>query len=66
MNLSFILLGFVVAAPVAMTGVGGGSLMAAPVLILGMNGAPGVAVGTDLLYTAATRAGALWVYMRER
>lgn len=64
MNFSFTLLGFVVAVLVAMTGVGGGSLMA-PVLILGMHVAPGVAVGTDLLYTAVTRAGALWVYARE-
>ena len=60
----FTLLGFVVAALVAMTGVGGGSLMA-PILILGMHIAPGVAVGTDLLYTALTRAGALWVYARK-
>jgi uncharacterized membrane protein YfcA len=64
MHLSFTLLGFVVAALVAMTGVGGGSLMA-PILILGMHIAPGVAVGTDLLYTALTRAGALWVYARK-
>jgi uncharacterized membrane protein YfcA len=63
-NVSFSVLGFAVAALVAMTGVGGGSLMA-PVLILGMHVAPGVAVGTDLLYTAATRAGALWLYARE-
>lgn len=64
MNFSFTLLGFVVAALVAMTGVGGGSLMA-PILILGMHVAPGVAVGTDLLYTAVTRAGALWIYARQ-
>lgn len=64
MDLSFIFLGFVVAALVAMTGVGGGSVMA-PVLILGMHVTPGVAVGTDLLYTAVTRAGALWAYARQ-
>jgi uncharacterized protein len=63
-SLDFTLLGFVVAALVAMTGVGGGSLMA-PVLILGMHVPPGVAVGTDLLYTAVTRAGALCVYARQ-
>jgi len=63
-NFSFTLLGFVVAALVAMTGVGGGSLMA-PILILGMHVPPGVAVGTDLLYTAVTRAGALWIYARQ-
>src|SRR5512146_424248 len=64
MDLGFTLLGFVVAALVAMTGVGGGSVMV-PVLILGMHVAPGVAVGTDLLYTAVTRAGALWTYARQ-
>src|ERR1700752_3118952 len=64
MSFEFTLLGFVVAALVAMTGVGGGSLLA-PVLILGMHRAPGVAVGTDLFYTAVTRAGALWIYARE-
>jgi uncharacterized membrane protein YfcA len=65
MDFSFILLGFIVAALVAMTGVGGGSIMS-PVLILGMHVAPAVAVGTDLLYTAVTRAGAFWVYARQR
>ena len=64
MNFSFTVLGFVVALLVAMTGVGGGSLMA-PVLILGLHVPPAVAVGTDLLYTAVTRAGALWVYARQ-
>jgi uncharacterized membrane protein YfcA len=64
MNFEFTLLGFVVAALVAMTGVGGGSLMA-PILILGMHMAPGVAVGTDLFYTAVARAGALWIYARQ-
>ncbi len=64
MNFSFTLLGFVVALLVAMTGVGGGSLMA-PVLILGLHVAPAIAVGTDLFYTAVTRAGALWVYARQ-
>ena len=64
MNFSFTLLGFVVAALVAVTGVGGGSLMA-PILILGMHVAPGVAVGTDLFYTAVTRAGALLIYARK-
>jgi len=64
MNFSFTLLGFVVAALVAMTGVGGGSLMT-PVLILGLHVSPIVAVGTDLLYSAATKTGALWVYARR-
>ncbi len=64
MNLELILLGFGVAALVALTGVGGGSLMA-PALILGCGIAPPIAVGTDLIYAALTKAGALWVYAKE-
>ena len=64
MNFSFTALGFIVALLVAMTGVGGGSLMA-PVLILVLRVPPAVAVGTDLFYTAVTRAGALCVYARQ-
>ena len=64
MNFSFTALGFIVALLVTMTGVGGGSLMA-PVLILGLGVPPAVAVGTDLFYTAVTRAGALCVYARQ-
>jgi len=64
MNISFTLLGFVVALLVAMTGVGGGSLIA-PVLILGLHVPPAIAVSTDLFYTAVTRASALWVYARQ-
>lgn len=58
------MLGFGVAALVAMTGVGGGSLMA-PALILWAGITPPVAVGTDLIYAAVTKAGALWVYGRQ-
>jgi uncharacterized membrane protein YfcA len=64
MNLNLIFLGFGVAALVALTGVGGGSLMA-PALILGCGVAPPIAVGTDLIYAAVTKAGALWVYARQ-
>ena len=54
-----ILSGFVVGLLVGLTGVGGGSLMT-PLLILVFGAAPTTAVGTDLLYAAATKAvGAL-------
>jgi uncharacterized protein len=50
----YALSGFAVGALVGMTGVGGGSLMT-PVLILLFGVAPATAVGTDLLYAAATK-----------
>src|ERR1700736_726188 len=48
--------GFGVGVLVGMTGVGGGSLMT-PLLILLFGIHPATAVGTDLLYAAATKAG---------
>src|SRR5512146_232221 len=48
--------GFAVGALVGMTGVGGGSLMT-PLLILLFGVHPSTAVGTDLLYAAATKTG---------
>jgi uncharacterized protein len=48
--------GFVVGVLVGMTGVGGGSLMT-PLLILVFGIHPVAAVGTDLLYAAATKTG---------
>jgi len=48
--------GFGVGLLVGMTGVGGGSLMT-PVLILLFGIHPSTAVGTDLLYAAATKTG---------
>lgn len=50
------LAGFVVGAIVGLTGVGGGSLMT-PLLVLLFGVSPAVAVGTDLLYAAITKAG---------
>jgi uncharacterized membrane protein YfcA len=47
--------GFAVGALVGMTGVGGGSLMT-PLLILLFGVHPATAVGTDLLYAAATKS----------
>ena len=46
--------GFCVSLLVGMTGVGGGSLMT-PLLILLFGVHPATAVGTDLLYAAATK-----------
>ena len=53
--------GFVVGALVGMTGVGGGALMT-PLLILLFGVHPATAVGTDLLYAAATKSGGSLVH----
>lgn len=52
----YIASGFGVGVLVGMTGVGGGSLMT-PLLILLFGIHPATAVGTDLLYAAATKSG---------
>jgi len=53
--------GFAVGALVGMTGVGGGSLLT-PLLILLFGVHPATAVGTDLLYAAATKTGGSLVH----
>ena len=53
--------GFFVGMLVGMTGVGGGSLMT-PLLILLFGIHPATAVGTDLLYAAATKTGGSLVH----
>src|SRR5882724_7835165 len=53
--------GFGVGLLVGMTGVGGGSLMT-PILILLFGVHPAAAVGTDLLYAAATKTGGSLVH----
>jgi uncharacterized membrane protein YfcA len=50
----YVLSGFLVGALVGLTGVGGGSLMT-PLLVLAFGIHPSTAVGTDLLYAAATK-----------
>jgi uncharacterized protein len=60
-NLLYALSGFCVGALVGMTGVGGGSLMT-PILILFFGIHPATAVGTDLLYAAATKTGGTLVH----
>src|SRR5579864_7522109 len=55
----YVLSGFLVGLLVGQTGVGGGSLMT-PLLVLLFGIHPATAVGTDLLYAAATKtAGTL-------
>jgi uncharacterized protein len=55
-DIGFALSGLAVGTLVGMTGVGGGSLMT-PLLILFFGVHPATAVGTDLLYAAATKTG---------
>ena len=57
--------GFSVGMLVGMTGVGGGSLMT-PLLILLFGVNPATAVGTDLLYAAATKTGGSLVHGLSR
>ena len=54
-----VLSGFVVGLLVELTGVGGGSLMT-PLLILLFGTPATTAVGTDLLYAAATKSVGAW------
>lgn len=56
--------GFAVGVVVGLTGVGGGALMT-PLLTLGFGVNAAVAVGTDLLYAALTKAGGVWVHGRH-
>ena len=53
--------GFVVGVLVGMTGVGGGSLMT-PLLILLFGVHPATAVGSDLLYAAATKTAGTFIH----
>lgn len=64
MEWGFIAAGLFVGIMVGMTGVGGGSLMT-PILIFGFAVQPVVAVGTDLLFAAITKAGGIWAYWRH-
>lgn len=63
-NLLFSLSGLLVGAIVGMTGVGGGSLMT-PLLIAVFNVHPATAVGSDLLYAAATKTVGTAVHGRS-
>jgi uncharacterized membrane protein YfcA len=61
----YVISGFGVGLLVGMTGVGGGSLMT-PLLILLFGVHPAAAVGTDLLYAAATKTGGSLVHSWSR
>src|SRR5574343_1767988 len=56
LDLAYVLAGLVVGLIVGLTGVGGGSLMT-PILIFFFGVKPYMAVGTDLLFAAFTKAG---------
>jgi len=64
MDLFYILTGALVGFIIGLTGVGGGSLMT-PILVLGFNINPAIAVGTDLLYAAITKAGGVFFHQRQ-
>jgi hypothetical protein len=64
-DLLYAVSGFCVGLLVGMTGVGGGSLMT-PLLILLFGIHPATAVGTDLLYAAATKSGGTLVHGLNR
>jgi uncharacterized membrane protein YfcA len=64
-NWLYALSGLCVGALVGMTGVGGGSLMT-PILILLFGIHPATAVGTDLLYAAATKTGGTLIHGLNR
>ena len=63
-NYLFSLSGFVVGMIVGLTGVGGGSLMT-PLLVLLFGIHPATAVGTDLLYAAATKSVGTTIHGRR-
>ncbi|MEO8242862.1 MAG: sulfite exporter TauE/SafE family protein [bacterium] len=65
LNLLFSLSGLAVGIVVGLTGVGGGSLMT-PLLVLLFGIHPATAVGTDLLYAAATKAVGTGVHGRAK
>jgi Sulfite exporter TauE/SafE len=60
-DLLYAISGFCVSLLVGMTGVGGGSLMT-PLLMLFFGIHPATAVGTDLLYAAATKSAGTLVH----
>ncbi len=64
-DLAFLFAGFFVGLVVGLTGVGGGSLMT-PILIFFFGVKPYLAVGTDLLFAAFTKAGGTLSLARQR
>ena len=64
-DFGFVFAGFFVGVIVGLTGVGGGSLMT-PILIFFFGIKPYLAVGTDLLFAAFTKAGGTFSFARQR
>jgi len=64
-DFGFVFAGFFVGLIVGLTGVGGGSLMT-PLLIFFFGIKPYMAVGTDLLFAAFTKASGTWHLARQR
>lgn len=62
--LLYILAGATVGFLVGLTGVGGGSLMTPLLLLFGYP--PAIAIGTDLVYAAVTKAGGVLSHHRQR
>lgn len=65
MELIHIIAGGLVGFIVGLTGVGGGSLLT-PILVLGFGVTPSIAVGTDLLYAAITKASGVIFHHRNK
>jgi uncharacterized membrane protein YfcA len=64
MDVGLTLAGFVVGLLVGLTGMGGGAIMT-PFLISVVGVGPIVAVGTDLVYNAATKIVGAWLHARQ-
>jgi len=64
MDFFYVLSGGIVGFIIGLTGVGGGSLMT-PILVMGFGINPAIAVGTDLLYAAITKAGGVFFHQRQ-
>ena len=63
--LALVLTGLTIGLIIGLSGVGGGSLMT-PVLMFGFRVPPHIAVGTDLLFAAVTKAGGVAALARRR
>ena len=63
--LALVLTGLTIGLIIGLSGVGGGSLMT-PVLMFGFRVPPHIAVGTDLLFAAITKAGGVAALARRR
>lgn len=61
--LFYILAGAGVGLAIGLTGIGGGSLMTPLLLLFGIP--PQIAIGTDLLYAAATKTGAVYSHHKQ-